>query len=286
MILITGGTGYVGKELLKSLNADDVKILARKGSLIPKNYEAVYGDLMDKDSLVKAVDKVDCVVHLAAVTHARNMSEFYKINVEGTKNLVEACKNSKVKRFIFISSMAVCRKYLDDYGKSKRDAEEIIKNSGLSYVILRPTMIYGGDSEVIKRFISYVKKIPFIIPMIGKGSGKIQPVHVNDVANVIAGAIDNEKALGKIYSLLGGTRISLSYFLDFLSSRLGINKIKVSIPESIVLFAVDFITFFNKNFPLKREFIKSFNYDVEGDNREAENDFQIRFKKLSQGFSL
>jgi len=179
MILITGGTGYVGKELLKSLNADDVKILARKGSLIPKNYEAVYGDLMDKDSLVKAVDKVDCVVHLAAVTHARNMSEFYKINVEGTKNLVEACKNSKVKRFIFISSMAVCRKYLDDYGKSKRDAEEIIKNSGLSYVILRPTMIYGGDSEVIKRFISYVKKIPFIIPMIGKGSGKIQPVHVN-----------------------------------------------------------------------------------------------------------
>ena len=282
MILITGGTGYLGKELLKSLNNNDVRILARNGSLVPPGYEVARGDLMDKNSLINAVNGVDCVVHLAAVTHSKSMCEFYNSNVQGTKNLIDACKSKHVQRFIFISSMASKRKFLDDYGRSKKQAEEIVIKSGLDYTILRPTMIYGGDSKIMNMITGYIKKIPLIIPVIGNGKGKIQPVYVGDVVKVIVGCLENKKSIGKSYDVLGGSQMSFDYFLDFMASRLNIRKIKIHIPTGIVVAGINLFTLFYKNFPIKKELAKSFDQNVEGDNHEAERDFNFRFKRLSE----
>ncbi len=287
MIIITGATGYIGKNLVKAANPENIRSLVRKGSNtegIPQQ-TIIEADLLDPSSLEKALEEGATVVHLAALTHAPTREAFAQVNIEGTKNLIEACKKKNVKRIIFISSMATTRKFLDDYGWSKKEAEELIKTSGLDYTILRLTTVYGPDSPFIKTMVQYIKKIPSIIPIIGNGEAKIQPVAIEDVVLAIQKCIENPKAIGKTYAILGGTKISFNYFIDLLCSRLNIKKKKVHIPIHFILLGMKLGKPF-KTMPFKEEFIKAFDDDIHGDNTEAERDLNIKFKKLSQGFKI
>ena len=117
MILITGSTGFLGKHLIKVLDKKNIKCLVRKDSNVNhlKDIELVYGDITDANSLDKSLKGVKEVIHLAASTHDQSL--FHIVNVNGTKNLLEACKKNSVKRFIFISSMASTRRFLVDYSQ-------------------------------------------------------------------------------------------------------------------------------------------------------------------------
>ena len=290
MILITGATGFVGRNLIESLPKENIRCLVRDSSksdfLKEHSIQLVYGDLTDKKSLDSALKNIDTVMHLAAYVRGNDSSLFYKINVDGTKNLIDACKKNKVKRIIALSSMAVTRKYLDDYGKSKKQAEELIRNSDLDYTILRPSMIYGKDSNSTKHLVSYIKMIPLIIPIVGNGNFNIQPVYINDVTSIIIKCLDNKTSIKKTYDLLGETRINFNYFIDFVSSHLNIKKIKLHIPVSLVLIGITFLKSFYKNFPITEEFIKGMGYDTIGDNSKVKQDLNIKFKKLSQSFKI
>src|SRR3989344_7258422 len=173
-ILVTGASGFVGKNLIKHLNKYNVNILSRKKIF----GDGVFvGDLFDKKILLDA-SKVDIVIHLAGISDGN----VFKINYEGTRNLVDACVENKVKKFIFISSFDAILE--TDYGKSKLKAEDYIKNSGLNYIIFRPTVIYGNDNKKdIGRLIRLIKM--GISPIPGSGNFKLQPVFVDDIVKVI-----------------------------------------------------------------------------------------------------
>src|SRR3989344_21776 len=192
MILITGGTGYIGSNLLKLLEGKKIRLLVND-SYVNENFEAVNGDLTDVESLDKALKNVETVIHLAAATHSKDDKMFNIVNVNGTKNLIEACKKNKIKRIIFMSSMAATRRFRDSYGESKYKAQELIRNSGLKYTILRPSLIYGKGSLGMKHTVEYIKKVPFFIPIIGKGEAIIQPVYIDDVLKAIISCLDNDK---------------------------------------------------------------------------------------------
>lgn len=160
MILITGGTGFIGTALIKRLleAGEEIRLLklySEKTDLPVA--EVLDGDILDPDSLKEAVKGVDKIVHLAGVvSYTMPKEQLFKINVEGTKNMLAAC--SKVKRFVFASSVSVYgpRKGLitedtptmpmNDYGSSKLEAEEAVLESGLNYVIVRMAPIYGAGS--------------------------------------------------------------------------------------------------------------------------------------------
>ena len=275
-ILVTGATGYLGREVLKYLDKGRVRCLVRKGKIA--DVEQIHGDVTDAASLQEAVQDVECVVHLAAVTHAKEDYLFQLVNVNGTKNLLEASKKAGVKHFIFVSSMAAARKFLDVYGKSKKMAEGLVKDSGVPYTILRPTMMYGGESRAVKDFLGYLRRFPLIVPVLGSGSGRIQPVHVDDVARIIARSIE-QGSKNKAYAVVGGTTISMNYFIDFVLSRLRVKKLKVHIPLKIA-------GFFGGLFGLKREFIKSLAFENLGDAGVLETDFRVKPRRLSQAFKV
>src|SRR3989344_3021432 len=158
MIALTGATGFIGINLIEQLGSKKIKCLVRKYTekLNKKNIEPVIGDLTDKNSVDTFLNKAKILIHLAAVIDLANKKEYYKINVEGTKNLVDSCKKNKIKRIIFVSSMASTKDYLDDYGRSKRAAEVLIKKSGLDYTILRPSFVYGKNSNSMKKVIAFL----------------------------------------------------------------------------------------------------------------------------------
>lgn len=288
MILITGASGYVGTNLVKLMTPENTKCFIRRGSNINhlEKFTLTYGDLSDENSIVPALDNVDTIIHLAAITNSKNNHDYYNINTTGTNNLLNACKRKGVKKIIFISSMAVTRNKLDDYGKSKLQAEDLIKKSGLNYTILRPTTIYGNDSDFTKKFIKHVRKVPFFVFLVGDGNVKIQPVFIDDVTKSIQKCIDNQVTNNKVYDILGGTKITLNYFTDFICSRLNLKKIKVHIPIPLALVCITIISLFHKNFSTRKEFIKGLNQDIAGSNIEAQTDLGFKFKKLSQTFTV
>jgi NADH dehydrogenase len=124
--------------------------------------ETVSGNINDPESLDRACQGMDSVLHLAALTHSRNASEYFKVNLEGTLNLINACKKNDVGRFIFCSSGSASS-IGGAYGLSKLESEVLVYKSGIPWIILRPSEVYGPQmKEGVGKLISWVKKFKFI----------------------------------------------------------------------------------------------------------------------------
>jgi len=163
MILVTGATGFIGTAFVKALVASGEKprILVRNASTERMDgAETVEGDLLSIPSLENATKGVNAVVHLAGlVSYSATKSELFATNVAGTLNLLNACKKTNVKRFVFASSVAVYGKHtgpisedtptrpLNDYGNSKLVAESYVMESGMECIILRFAPVYGAGSK-------------------------------------------------------------------------------------------------------------------------------------------
>jgi nucleoside-diphosphate-sugar epimerase len=171
-VLITGATGFIGKHLTAALSKTySVRCLVRKTSDIKElrdlNVDLVYGDLLDKNSLAPALDKIDLVYHLAGEVYSRKKEDYYRRNVLATQNLLETCNEKGTKKIIFLSSVGVYKpattktllteesecEPITYYGKTKLDAEALIKKYGIPWVIVRAPVIYGPHQKsVLNRF--------------------------------------------------------------------------------------------------------------------------------------
>jgi nucleoside-diphosphate-sugar epimerase len=172
-ILNTGATGFIGRHLASRLakGGYPVRCLVRKGSDISclrnLNVDLFYGDLLTTDSLRETLDKVDLIYHLAGEVYSRRKDDYYVGNILATHNLLEACKEKRTKRIIFLSSVGVYKPVntktlltegsecepITFYGKTKLDCEELIKKYNGPWVIVRAPVIYGPyQLAVMKRF--------------------------------------------------------------------------------------------------------------------------------------
>lgn len=248
-ILITGAEGAIGKKLVSRLKGSNHKItiLSRSGeNLLSDSHVAiVIGDLLLIKSLKKATENIDLVIHLAGITHTNNEQLYYDVNTKGTENLINACIKNKVKRFIYISTRAASIES-GAYGHSKLLAEKEVKKSGLGWVILRPSEVYGaGEKEAITRLIKTVQK-SFFIPVIGSGKYTLAPVYVEDVIFAIIASISS-KISKKKYIIAGPDEITYNDLIDRISKYLGVRRIKVHIPINILKIVLSILSAFNIN---------------------------------------
>ena len=275
MIAITGATGFLGRHLVAKLRNKNIKCLVRKEDHGFKKLKVTKGDIGDKKALDTLVKNAKIVVHLAAVIDHKDKEEYQKVNIEGTKNLIKACKNNNVKRVIFVSSMASTKKYLDDYGKSKSEAEKLLLSSGLDVTILRPSFIYGKNSNSMKKLLEFLNKFK-VIPIVGDGEYKFRPVHVDDVVKAIILCINNKKAVNKTYDILGKTELTFNEFIDTVCKEYNIKKRKIHIPISICLPISSIGSLITKNFPLKKTYVLSIKSSTTGDIGPAEKDLKYK----------
>lgn len=237
MIFITGATGFLGKNLIPPLIKEgfNLNCLTRNPDCL-KNLpvKITFGDLENFQWPANS-GKIDTVIHMAAVINAKNPRDFYKINCDGTKKLIDECLKNEVKHFIFLSSLNVLQKNPDDYAQSKKMAEDYLQISGLNYTILRPSLIYGpNDTKNIGQLIKIAKKLP-IVPIIGSGKNKIQPVYVNDIVNVVIIILKNpEKFYNKTYNLAGPDVLEFNELIDLILKTLSLKKKRVHVPLSLL----------------------------------------------------
>jgi len=275
-ILVIGATGFVGKYLIKELVKNyKVRCLVRNKNLEPiKNTEFVYGDLTDKNSLKKAVKNIDMIIHLASIINSKD-SNIYNVNVKGSQNILDVCTNQKI---IYISSVAVKNKILDNYGKTKLKAENSFLNSNLKTIVLRPGMIYSKDSPGFNHILKYTKMFPFI-PVVGNGKYNISLVYLNDIIKTILNIIKKDIFNNKAYDLTG-EKISFNNLTKLISK-----KPKIHIPIFICKI-IAFLTSILKHPPLTQENIKSTIYPSETDNSQAKIDLDFNPINLEKGLSF
>ena len=227
-ILITGSTGFIGRILVPELSKK-YKVICFVRNESKLNYlrglgvSIIVGDLLEKESILSSLDGVNVVIHLAT-SHKNGKKEDFSM----TKNLIEACEKRNIKRIIFLSSMASKRKNLDEYGKIKLNIENCFKKSELDYTILRPTVIYNNEN--LSLIGTSLKAIPLIIPIIGNGKYKLNPVHIADVIKVVVESIKNDKSIRKEYDLSGGENISFNEIVNICKERFHIKKLVVHVP--------------------------------------------------------
>ena len=163
MILVTGGTGFVGRNIVRLLvvKGQKVRCLVRESS--PRNVldgldvEFCTGDILVPGTLKEALQDIDTVIHLVGIIKEIKGSTFERIHSEGTKNILEAARNAEVKKYIHMSALGTRPGGISRYHKTKWLAEEAVRNSGLKYVILRPPIICGADDEFVNMFAKMIK---------------------------------------------------------------------------------------------------------------------------------
>lgn len=218
-ILITGGEGFVGSYLVKFFKKIDQEIVLMKADIA--NQKEVLNWQSNRP--------IEVIVHLAGVLGGRNKEIFQRVNIEGTRNIVGLGQKLQVKRIIFISSLRVLSSLSDPYIHSKRSAEKIVIESGLPYVILRPSLIYGpGDNKNITFLLKLIKSLP-VVPIF---NFRMQPIFVDDIVSAIVKCL--ELPANQVIDLAGREIVSYRNLVE----RLRANGYKIKSINAPRLFAV------------------------------------------------
>jgi len=255
-VLVTGGTGFIGSRLVQRCRdrGDEVVILSQvntpaekenTGELELQGFRVVIGSVLDAEKVRQAVSGCDFVFHLAAAQHEANVPDqhFWDVNVEGTRNLLEASVKSGVTRFVHGSTIGVygveLQGEIDEsspmapdniYGVTKKSGEELVLSyrDKLPVSVVRISETYGpGDRRLLKLFKGIKKRTFFVI---GGGENRHQLVYVDDLIDGLFAASEREQALGEVFIVAGNEILTTNDMVDTIASVLQVKKPFFSAP--------------------------------------------------------
>ena len=279
-VLVTGATGFTGSRLIPLLlqNGFQVRALTRPTSdrtpLSALTVEWVTGDLSDAQALTVALRDVDALVNIASLGFGH------------AYNIIASAKAAGVKRGIFISTTAIFTQ-LNAGSKSVRlAAEEAVQASGLDYTILRPTMIYGSPRDRnMWRLIRLLKVTP-VMPIFGDGESLQQPIFVDDVAQAVLLALQNDATIGKSYNIAGKVPLTYNQVIDTVALALGKRIWKLHIPYMPIVRALQFTEQMNIRLPIKAEQVLRLNEDKSFSYADAQRDFGFSPRSFEEGIGI
>jgi NADH dehydrogenase len=242
VILVTGGTGFVGPRVVHALRAEDraVRALVRNAAsreaqqLRSWGVELVEGDVTRPADLRAAVDGVATVVHLVAILTGKPR-DFERVMSAATRDLVLAAQSAGVRRVVLMSALGTSEETKDlvPYFKAKWAMEQAVKGSSLEHVIFRPSFVFGERGGALRQFKQVAKLSP-VTPIVGSGEQRIQPIWVDDVAAYFAAGVDKPEAAGRTFEIGGPDIVSWNEFWERLKKTLGVRRPSVHIPTGLM----------------------------------------------------
>lgn len=242
MIIVTGGSGYVGSYIVKQLvDAEKpVRVMVRnrkraesEGRLTRLPVEWVEGDVNNPGSLDKAFEGGSAIVHTVAIAIEKGGSSYEEVNAEGTKNVIEAARRSGIKRLINLSQLGADSELPYRFLASKGKAQEYVANSGLEWTAFRPSVIWGPEDEFANTFARLIPITPIIFPIVDKDA-KFEPVWVNDVATCVVKSIDDPSTIGKEYEIGGPEVLTLEEIERRTMEAVGSSRIFIPFPKPLL----------------------------------------------------
>jgi nucleoside-diphosphate-sugar epimerase len=196
VLAVTGGTGFVGGHLLR-LAAEaqhELRALTRKPQLPEPGITWIEGALDRPDSLSALCQSTDAVIHIAGLISG-DKAAFHRVNVEGTRVLIDAARQAGARRFIHVSSLAAREPDLSAYGASKSESEQLVRDSGLDWTIVRPPAVFGpGDQETLELFRMAKRGLVALPP-----KGRFSVIHVEDLCRLLLALPERPDTVGQLY---------------------------------------------------------------------------------------
>ena len=282
MILVTGGTGFVGGHVVHELRGRDLPVrclvrdLRRGAKLAAWGCELVEGDVTNAESLRGAVAGVDTVIHLVGIRQGRR-EQFQRIMVEGTRDLLAAANAVGVRRFVHMSALGTSEetKELVPYYGAKWENERQVQGSGLPYVIFRPSFVFGPDGGILPTFVKLAKLTP-VTPIIGSGRQRIQPIWADDLAKYFGDAVGRDDVADRVFELGGPEVVSWNEFWARLKRVRGIRRPSLHIPVALMKVNALLTERLPGDIPLTRDLLKMLE---QGDN-VVSNDAAVQAFRL------
>jgi NADH dehydrogenase len=218
-ILVTGASGFVGSHAVPELLAGGHRVVAlvrspAAGEIILRRLPAELhgrielrtGDVERVETLPAALAGVDAVVHLVAIPRDWNGGQdLLRVNLEGTRHVVEAMRAAGVRRLVHLGALGVEDRSDLHYARSKARAEKLVAESGLEATILRPSLLFGERDGFFNIVADLVRLSPGVVPVPGRGRSRFQPLHVGDLARCLRLSIERPETVGRTLEL-GGPR--------------------------------------------------------------------------------
>jgi NADH dehydrogenase len=236
MILITGGTGFIGQALVRHLAAlgHPVRMLIRpslKSPELPRGVpvEVAVSSLVDARSLSAALVGVETVFHLAGGEWAGPRADLLEIDILGTQAVAQAAAEAGVRRFFYLSHLGAERGSAFPVLKAKAIAEEHIRRSGVPYTILRSALAFGTNDHFTTGLVQILYALPFIYLAPGDGRTLLQPIWVEDLATCLTWAMDDPETANQTYEVGGPEYLSFAQVAETLLEALGLRRQMVAV---------------------------------------------------------
>jgi uncharacterized protein YbjT (DUF2867 family) len=281
VILVTGGSGFVGGHVVHELRGRDLEVRClvrdprKAAKLSGWGCRLVQGDMTDPASLRRAIEGVDTVVHLVAIRQGR-AERFQRVMVDGTRDLLAAAKEAGVARFVHMSALGTSEQSKDlvPYYGAKWEMEQQVRASGLEHVIFRPSFVFGGDGGILPTFTKLARLTP-VTPIIGSGRQRIQPIWADDVASYFGDALNREDVGGRTFELGGPDVVTWNEFWARLKAVRHMRRPSVHVPVSLMRVNALVTERLPGNIPLTRDLLKMLEH---GDNVVSDDDAVRTFK--------
>lgn len=246
MILVVGGTGFVGAGIVRELarRGKPLAVLSRnperhRDRFPGLNVELRRGDVTDPSSLPPALVGVEAVIACqqfpnSPIENPRKGHTFEKVDAEGTENLVRAAKEAGVRRFVYISGVGAAPDGRYHWFRAKWRAETAVRDSGITYTIIRPSWVFGPGDVALNRFLAISRFLPFV-PLIGNpAKQRLQPVFIDDVARAVAESLENPAADNKTFEIGGPEALTMAQIVRAAMEVAGRRRFFLAVPKPVM----------------------------------------------------
>ena len=232
-VFVTGATGFVGRSVIHALRTEGyvVRCLVRRGSEADLRgfgaIERVEGDVLVPKTLPPAMAGCDTAIHLVGIIREQPLrrATFERVHVDGTRNVLAAAASAGIRRFVHMSALGARPGARSRYHRTKWAGEEAVRASALDWTIFRPSIIYGRGDGFVSLLAGMVQRLP-VVPVIGDGRQRIQPVPVKQVADAFARAIDLPATVKHTFDVGGPNAVSVVELLDTIGLVLGRTRVR------------------------------------------------------------
>ena len=286
-IFVAGGTGFVGDHLIRELlkEGHSVRLLVHRRTAARTDVEQVMGDVTQPDTVASGCAGCDAVINLVGIIRefpSRGMT-FEKLHVQATANLLAAAAGNGIRRYLQMSALGTRPGAVSAYHRTKWRAEELVRESGLGWTIFRPSLIFGPHDEFINMLASQLRLVP-VMPIIGSGSYRLQPIHADDVARCFARALKLPVTVGRTYELCGNDRLSYEALLDMIAAVLGQSPpFKPHLPLALMKLVIPVMQHIPQ-FPITMDQLQMLLEESIGDS-EWQQVFDCEPRRLREGIS-
>ena len=247
-ILLTGASGFVGSHTLPALLDAGHKVVAlvrdaKAGDAILSRIPVAAqsgvafrtGDVTKPETLAAALTGVDTVVHLVAIARDwDNGASLRLVNTEGTRNIVAAAQTAGVTRFVHLGALAVVDEPDLHYGSSKAKGMAIVRESGLRWTILAPSLLFGPRDGFFNILAGLVRMSPGIVPITGSGAARFQPLAIEDLARAITTAVGDDATIGREYPLGGPRYWTYREIVEEVLHGMGKKRLLAPMPVAVI----------------------------------------------------